>query len=898
MSRKILLIDGFSILNRAFYALPLLTTKEGEYTNAVYGFMNIFFRFCDEEKPDYITVAFDLPQPTFRHEKYGAYKGTRKSMPEELRGQVPILKDLLAKMQIGIAECPGFEADDVIGTLAVKAEAEGITPVIISGDRDLLQLATDKIKIRLPKTKAGKTEVEDYNAADVLEKYGVSPQAYIDVKALMGDASDNVPGVPGIGEVTATKIITAYGSLDNAMENARDIKPKKAAENLVEFKEQAMLSKMLVTIVTDAPVELSLDAPDKMWNAEALAEVRRLELKTLYKRFDGNEKTEETKPISFDIIKQPKDAKTFFETLHEKFSALYLLWDAYEKPQLAGMAIATESEAVKYIPADSGELSLASVPGMTGAELLELAKPWLESDSPKCMFDTKNEARHLFTHGIVLSQNNNKDIMLGAYILDPLAANNTPSDIAEAYLQKNLPTLEDILDNKGKRTKDRRTVSSLSEERLAEYASGIADVLFRAWQIVEAKLITNNQLELYEKMELPISKILFGMEVEGIKVDSNILTEYGSNLDGRLSQLTATIYDLAGEEFNINSPAQVGTILFEKLELKGGKRTKQGYSTAADVLEKLVDKHPIVPLILEYRAHSKLKSTYVDGLLPLINSETSRVHSTFNQALTATGRLSSAEPNLQNIPVRMPLGRALRKAFIPKEGTVFVDADYSQIELRLLAHMSEDEILIKAFNENMDIHRLTASQVLGIPQADVTAEERNRAKAVNFGIIYGISAFGLSEDLKISPKEAETYISGYFRQYPGVKGYLDRTVQDAKDNGYVSTIYNRRRFMPELKSHNFNLRSFGERVAMNMPIQGSAADIIKIAMINVVNRLQKEGLTSKLILQVHDELLLEVLHSEIDQVTHILKEEMENAVKLKVPLVADVSVGESWYGAK
>lgn len=897
--RKILLFDGFSVLNRAFYAIPLLSNSEGEFTNAVYGFMNIFFRFCDEEKPDFITVAFDLPQPTFRHEQYGAYKGTRKGMPDELRAQVPMLKTLLEKMQINMAECPGFEADDVIGTLAAKAEAEGLTPVIVTGDRDLLQITTDTVKVRLPKTKAGKTEVEDYFAADVLAKYGVSPRAYIDVKALMGDASDNVPGVPGIGEVTATKIISAYGSLDNALENVGEIKPKKAAENLAEFKEQAILSRMLVTIVQDAPVDLCMDAPDKMWNTDALAEIKRLELKTLIKRFEaaGGVKKSAERELVFDVVKTVEETSELLRLASNdgKMCAVHFLWD---ETKLVGMAIANNGEHPKYIAVDTGELSLFSEPGIAEHELLTLVKPWLESDSPKCIYDYKTEARRLLAHGIVLNLGWGMDPMLAAYVLDALAANNSPSDIALTYLGEHLPVQEDILANKGKRGKDRRGLRDIPTEVAAKHAAGIADALIRVIPILTDALNSRGQMDLYNHMEMPVARALLDMEVIGIKVDRKVLLSYGEALNQRMGQLTSDIYALAEEEFNINSPAQLGVILFEKLGLKGGKKTTLGYSTAQDELEKLADKHPIIPLVLTYRAHTKLNSTYVEGLLPLIDPQSSRVHSTFKQALTATGRLSSAEPNLQNIPVRMPLGRELRKAFVPCEGCVFVDADYSQIELRLLAHMSGDETLINAFHEDQDIHRLTASQVFGVTPELVTAEQRSNAKAVNFGIIYGISAFGLSTDLKISVKEAESYIAGYFCKYPGVKRYLDHTVDDAKINGYASTIWNRRRAMPELKSSNFNTRAFGERVAMNMPIQGSAADIIKLAMKNVARRLHDEGLEAKLVLQVHDELLLEVPYAEVERVTHILKAEMEDVVQLKVPLVAEVNVGDSWYDTK
>jgi len=898
MPNKILLVDGLSILNRAFYALPLLSTKDGEYTNAVYGFMNILLRFLDEEKPDYVTVAFDLPQPTFRHERYGAYKGTRKGMPDELRAQVPTLKNLLATMQINMAECAGFEADDVIGTLTAKATAQGLQPVIITGDRDLLQLATDTVRIRVPKTRAGKTEVEDYHAADVLAKYGVTPQAYIDVKALMGDTSDNVPGVPSIGEVTATKIIAEYGSLDNALANAADIKPKKAAENLVTYREQAILSRMLVTIVQDAPLELELVSLQEMWNTEAQAEIRRLELKTLYKRFEknmaGTEPPKAERELLFEIIQKLPEAQTAFAKLDNKLTAVCFLWCDVK---LAGMAIAT-GDSLQYIAVDAAELSLFSEIGLSAEELLAAAKPWLESASPKCIYDTKTEARRLLAHDVCLNMASQFDTMLAAYVLDPLRPSTTPSDIAQTYLQEALPLLEDILDNKGKRAVARRTAGDIPIEVAAKYAASVADVLLRSQPVLQNKLAMQDQLPLFNGVEIPVSATLLDMEIQGIKVDKAALTDYGSMLSAGVDQLTIAIYALAGEEFNINSPAQVGDILFEKLGLPGGKKTTRGYSTAAEELEKLADRHDIVPLIMEYRALTKLKSTYVDGLLPLIKPDTSRIHTTFNQALTATGRLSSAEPNLQNIPVRLPLGRELRKAFVPREGMVFIDADYSQIELRLLAHLSGDDILLTAFRNGEDIHRLTASQVLGIDPQDVTPEQRNNAKAVNFGIIYGMSAFGLSTDLKIPVKEAETYITGYFRQYPGVKQYLDKTVENAEANGYVSTIMNRRRALPELRSPNFNTRAFGKRVAMNMPIQGSAADIIKLAMVNVASRLKHEGLQTRMILQVHDELLLEAPQHEAEQVAKLLKYEMEKVIALDVPLVVDVGIGPSWYECK
>jgi DNA polymerase-1 len=881
---KLLLFDGFSILNRAFYALPLLTNSAGEYTNAVYGFLNIFFRFLDEEKPDYTIVAFDLPQPTFRHEIYGAYKGTRKTMPDELRAQVPMLKVLLEKMGVTLSQCAGYEADDVIGTLVTKAVMRDIRPVVITGDRDMLQLASDKVKIRLPKTKKGKTEVEDYDANAVTEKYGVSPTAFIDVKALMGDTSDNIPGVPGIGEVTATKIIAEYGSLENALANAEEIKPKKASENLMQFREQAILSRRLATIVLDAPVELEL-AQNNFFNDEAYTEVKRLGLKSLYKKFESaGAAVNVLQARPHEIIKTLAEAEKFFAVLGN--AAFFALWDS----RLLGIAVAAE-DCVKYIHIGS-EITLDGVSGFSESEVITVIKPWLESDTQKYAYDAKSEIGRFAKYGTYPKFT--FDAMLAAYVSDVLADNKSPSDIASNYLNETAPTLEGLLENKGKRS--RKTLSDLTENALAEYASCMADIIFRAQPLMEEKLKVNQQEKLFYEIELPLAYLLAEIEALGIRTDKSTLIALGEEMDKRITALTALIYDFAGEEFNINSPAQLGEIIFGKLGLKGGKKTTKGYSTAADVLEKLAGEHAIIPLILEYRANTKLKSTYIEGMLPLIKD--SRIHSTFHQALTATGRLSSAEPNLQNIPVRTPLGRELRKAFIPAEGHVFLDADYSQIELRLLAHMSGDEILINAFNENQDIHRLTASQVLGIPPEEVSPEQRNNAKAVNFGIVYGISAFGLSEDLKIPIKEAERYIIGYFQKYPDVKNYLSQTVSQAKNDGYAATLYNRRRALPELKSPNFNTRSFGERVAMNMPIQGTAADIIKIAMLNVTARLKRENFKTRIVLQIHDELLLEAPINEKERVAHILKEEMENAAELKVPLAVDVNAGESWYAAK
>jgi len=805
MPPKILLIDGHSILFRAFYALPLLTNAQGEYTNAVYGFMSIFLKFLDEEKPDHVAIAFDLPEPTFRHKKFEAYKGTRGPVPPEFIPQVPMLMGLLTAMEIPIVTCPGYEADDVLGSLAAKASASGCRSVIVSGDRDLLQLASDTVKIRIPKTKkGGKTEVEDYQADDVLQKYGVTPKAYIDVKALMGDSSDNIPGVPGIGEVTATKIIIAYGSVEEAIAHAPEIKPKKASENLAAFADQALLSKELSTIVCDAPVNYDFDAkPVDMWNDTALVEIDRLGFKSLKPR---------------GVTRRLNGG------------------DASPDPSV-GIAFVTEPDGGVFIHGQ-------------GLQTIEQARGFLESDTPKLTWDVKREASRLLSNGVDVN-GVVFDALLASYVLN----------------------------------------ESMSELGVEEIAASFPSM--------RRQLEENDQTYLYDHIELPLAFVLKDMEQYGIKIDKEALIAYGQALDTQIDILTAEIYELTGEVFNIQSPAQLSVILFEKLGLKGSKKTKSGYSTAADVLEGIKDQHPVISKVLAYRSHTKLKSTYVDGLMPLINPVDFRVRSTFNQALTATGRISSAEPNLQNIPVRMPLGRELRKVFIPEnDDFIFIDADYSQIELRVLAHMSGDETLINAFHQNQDIHRLTASQVFHTSIDQVQPYQRDAAKTVNFSIIYGISAFSLANDLDITRHEAQMYIDGYFRQYPRVKEYMDKTIAQAKEKGYVSTLFNRRRFMPELKSSNYAMRSFGERAAMNMPIQGTAADIIKIAMIRTAARLKEEGLVSRLILQVHDELLLEVKKSEVDTVRILLKEEMEGAAKLSVPLEIELHEGATWYDAK
>lgn len=880
---KIILLDGNSLINRAFYAVPVLTNKDGEHTNAVYGFLNIFFKLVDEENPDDIGIAFDLPAPTFRHLKFDAYKGTRKDMPGELRPQLPMLKNLLYKMGISIFEKEGYEADDILGTMAKEYEKKGYDVVIISGDRDLLQIASDRIKIRIPKTKAGKTESEDYFENDIIELFGVTPTEYIDVKALMGDASDNIPGVPGIGEKTAFKIIREYKTIENAIDNAEKITPKKAAENLSSYIEQAKLSKELATIMLDVPMEVDFEAtktnPNCMYNEEAFEEFKRLEFKSYLPRFQKNEQSMNDEKFDFEIICNENECKSAIKALIKKETVAYKI--IFEDNKAIGVSFSSEGGKAIYIN------------GFEESLLLENCRAFFESGVKKIALDLKKDLVMLNKFGLDI-MNVIFDVMLAGYILNASKDKYEFNDIAFEFLDENYNSNDEFF-GKGK---SKKPLEEFQNDEPAKYFARQADVMFRAYPVMNDLLEKNNQMKLYYDIELPLVYVLKDMEIYGIKVDKEALIKYGQSLDIKINIITCRIYELAGEEFNINSPKQMGVILFEKLGLKGGKKTKTGYSTAADVLEKLADKHEIIALIMEYRTYAKLKSTYVDGLLSSIDNETSKIYSTFNQAVTTTGRISSTEPNLQNIPIKLELGRELRKIFIPSDDSyLFADADYSQIELRVLADMSGDDTFINAFKEGQDIHRITASQVFKIPFDKVTPNQRSNAKAVNFGIVYGIGAYSLSQDLGITVREAERYIEGYYEKYPKMRTYFDKTIAEARDNGYASTIFNRRRNIPELNSSNFVQRSFGERVAMNMPVQGSAADIIKISMVNVYNRLRKEGLKSRLILQVHDELLIEMKRDEKDKVMALLKEEMENAVPLSVPLQADVKEGENWYEA-
>ena len=871
MREKIVLIDGHSILNRAFYGVPDLTNSEGLHTNAVYGFLNIMFKVLDEEKPEYLTVTFDVHAPTFRHKMFADYKGTRKPMAEELRQQVPVIKDVLKAMKIEIIEKEGLEADDLLGTISCMCEEKGMDVSIISGDRDTLQLATEHVKIRIPKTKQGRTEVEDYNAADVEEKYGVTPKEFIDVKALMGDASDNIPGVPGVGEKTATKIIQQYKSIENAYEHADELKPPRASKNLKEFWEQAKMSKVLATIETHADIAFDVEKAKlgELYTKEAYELFQRLQFKNMLGRFEAGISANEIEQNFREVTERAEIEKVFAEARQAETAGAAFSRDPgnvlplFAHPSGFGrIAVAYGTDKIFSIPCDMD----TDMDYLFG-ELSRLA------GTVKCfsMCGLKEYLSYLPD----AESGSSFDVIVAAYLLNPLKSDYDYEDVA------------------------REQLGLLIDENMgqAEKACYEAYTAYAAAPVLKKKLEETGMDRLFREIEMPLVFTLYDMEQAGVKVEAEALKAYGDQLGTRIVELEKEIYEMAGEEFNINSPKQLGVILFEKLGMPHAKKTKTGYSTAADVLDKLAPDYPVVAKILEYRQLTKLKSTYADGLAGFIGSD-GRIHGKFNQTITATGRISSTEPNLQNIPVRMELGRLIRKVFVPKAGCVFVDADYSQIELRILAHCSGDEQLIQAYREAKDIHRMTASQVFHTPFDEVTDLQRRNAKAVNFGIVYGISSFGLSQDLSITRKEAAQYIEHYFETYPGIKRFLDDAVAHAKEKGYAVTLFGRRRPVPELKSSNFMQRSFGERVAMNAPIQGTAADIIKIAMIGVNGELKKRNMKSRLILQVHDELLIEADEPEEEEVKAILKEQMEHAAELSVPLIADMHTGYSWYEAK
>ncbi len=871
MSEKIVLIDGHSILNRAFYGVPDLTNSEGLHTNAIYGFLNIMFKILEEEKPEYLTVAFDVHAPTFRHEMFAEYKGTRKPMMEELRQQVPVMKEVLKAMGVKTIEQAGLEADDLLGTLSKRCETMGMDVSVISGDRDLLQLATEKVKIRIPKTKGGKTEIEDYYAVDVKSRYEVTPTEFIDLKALMGDSSDNIPGVPSVGEKTATKIIVEYGSIENAFAHVEEIKPPRASKALMEHYDLAQLSKVLATINVNADFAYNLEEArlGNLYTEEAYVFFQKLQFKNLLSRFEVSAPANKLED-SFKKIDKKSDAEKIFDKARsQKVVGISFYKDTTNvlplfawNAGITGVGLSFGTDNI-YVLTSDGDMSIdyliAEVKGL--AEAGVIVSICGVKDALDYLSGIKEESCF--------------DAIIAAYLLNPLKNDYDFMDVAREQL-------DILLDAK---------TDELQKAYYEAYTS------FASYEKLMTKLQETGMDKLFLEIEMPLVFTLFDMEQNGVKIEAQELKIYGQQLGERIVEVEKKIYEQTGEEFNINSPKQLGVILFEKLGLPHGKKTKTGYSTSADILEKLASDYPVVSDILEYRQLTKLKSTYADGLANYIQ-EDGRIHGKFNQTITATGRISSTEPNLQNIPVRMELGRLIRKVFIPEEDYVFVDADYSQIELRILAHCSGDEQLINAYKEARDIHRMTASQVFHVPFDEVTDLQRRNAKAVNFGIVYGISSFGLSEDLSITKKEAAQYIENYFNTYPGIKRFLDDAVSSAKDNGYVTTLFGRRRPVPELSSSNFMQRAFGERVAMNSPIQGTAADIMKIAMIAVNNRLKEQNLKSRLVLQVHDELLIEAYRDEVEQVKEILVYEMEHAANLSVPLDADMHVGKNWYEAK
>ena len=900
---RLLLIDGHSILNRAFYGLPDLTNSAGLHTGAVYGFLNILFRILEEEEPDCLTVAFDVHAPTFRHEAYPAYKGTRHPMPDELREQVPLLKKVLRAMNICICEKAGLEADDILGTLAKKAQADGMEVTLVSGDRDLLQIADEHIRIRIPKTKGGQTVTENYYPADVKAAYSVTPEEFIQVKALQGDASDNIPGVPKVGPKTATDLIIAYHSVDGVYANLDKITKKALHASLAANEDLARLSLFLVTIKTDADVELDrehaaiYDAAGRpvFYTPEAYRLFTELGFKNYLSRFDAapaQTKSPGVENRPAGILSDRGAAQEAFRSALETggWIGAALLYDrtSLSMPDhLCGLALSAGTRAW-YMTESETSLPTEFLCGELGA--------LRRSGARIAVFDLKGQypfwdiGPEEFRDGIRLD--GMFDVLLAAYLINPLKSDYGPEDVASEYLGE---TLESRKTFPGKKSYAQCCAENPQDTAL--HAVRMARSLAAEAPLLEEKLRETGMLALYRKVELPLSYILFDMQRLGVRVKPDALRAYGDQLVGRIGELEASIYEAAGHPFNIASPKQLGHVLFEEMHLPSGKKTKSGYSTAADVLEKLAPDYPIAANVLEYRALTKLKSTYADGLQEYIAAD-SRIHTTFNQTITATGRISSTEPNLQNIPMRTDLGRAIRRVFIPRDGWCFTDADYSQIELRILASMSGDEALIEAYRENRDIHRTTAAKVFHTPYDEVTELQRRNAKAVNFGIVYGISSFGLSQNLSISRAEAQEYIESYFTMFPGVKSFLDREVSEAKEKGYSVTYFGRRRPIPELKNSNYMQRQFGERVAMNAPIQGTGADIMKIAMVRVWEALHRQGLRSQMILQIHDELLIETAPGEEEAVAAILKDGMMGAAQLRVPLEIDCHTGSDWYEAK
>ena len=877
--KKVVLIDGHSILNRAFYGVPELTNSAGLHTNAVYGFLNILLKLLEEERADYLAVAFDLPAPTFRHERYAEYKGTRKSMPDELREQVPLLKELLAAMNIKTVSLEGYEADDVIGTLAKRYQKEGLEVTVVSGDRDLLQLADSHILIRLPKTSRGKTEILDFTPAAVKETYGVTPEEFIDVKGLMGDSSDNIPGVPSIGEKTATALIQSWHSIENLKEHLEEVKPPRAKKALEEHFEDAVFSKWLATICLDAPIqpELSELKIGELYTSEAYEQIQRLEFRSLLKHFGSEVQREHMRAQHRPRI--------------ELIQTEEALWAAAERAVKAGEIGIARGELLTAFCSDAASVSVVFRRSPQAAELLKLKA--LTEQGEGLILEPETERKLLstfFERGKTVSGLDIKpflkevgteerdtvdDLGVLAYLLNPLKESYRSEDIARDYLSLLLPSAKE---------------DAVAAEAYEAY------VAFAARKPLCEKVSEQGMEKLYSEIERPLVFMLAEMEENGVAVDAEKLKAFSDELESEIHRIEDEIFAETGEEFNLNSPKQLGEILFDRMKLPYGKKTKSGYSTAADILEKLAPEYPVVKKILRYRMLTKLNSTYALGLAAYIQAD-GRIHGSFHQTITATGRISSANPNLQNIPIRTEMGSRVRSVFVPAPGKVFVDADYSQIELRILAALSGDENLIAAYRDAVDVHAVTASQVFHVPLDEVTPLQRRNAKAVNFGVVYGISAFGLSEDLSISRNEAKEYINRYFESYPEVKRFLDRQIKEAKEYGFTRTLFGRIRPVPELKSSNFMQRAFGERVAMNAPIQGTAADIMKIAMVKVRRALESENLDARIVLQIHDELLVEADKTVAPRVLELLKETMRNAAELRVSLEVDAHIGNSWLEA-
>ena len=881
--KKLVAIDGNSIMNRAFYGImnsKMLMTSEGVYTNAIFGFLSILFKLLNEENPEYICVAFDLKAPTFRHKRYDGYKATRKGMPDELRVQMPIIKDILKAMNIKVLELEGYEADDILGTLAKYGEENEIDVLLLTGDRDALQLTSDKVTVRIPTTRMGKTESTDYTPAVVKEKFGIEPIEFIQIKGLMGDTSDNIPGVPGVGEKTAFSLITKYHDIDviyGELEAGSEVEGVKGKlkEKLVANKELAYLSRDLGTIFREVPLDFeTLDISKKEFNNDELYDLFvRLQLKSFIEKLnltasENSENNEASKLENEELIEKKFDE---FDATNVKEFSYYWKDDV----------ISIYDGEIVYLKKNPSNDELKKI---------------FENDSLKIGFEEKEDYLKLKKLG-VKAENMMFDLTIAAYLLNPSKSTYKLDDL----IFETLGILNDV-ENKNEQTQltlDAFMIdaSEQDNEKNNEKLKKYAKYIFKCKEKYENELKEKEEYKLFNEVEMPLMRVLAEMEYEGVLADKQMLDYYSVSLNSKVSELTKDIYELAGVEFNINSPKQLGEVLFEKLQLPVIKKTKSGYSTDSEVLEKLLDDHPIVEKILEYRTMSKLRATYVDGMIPLINPETKRIHAKFNQTVTATGRISCTEPNLQNIPIRTELGRELRKVFIAKDGYVLLDADYSQVELRVLAHMSGDKTMIDAFNNDDDIHSITASQVFNVPLEEVTKQMRSEAKAVNFGIVYGISDFGLATNINTSRKKAKIYIEKYFETYPKIKEYMDNSVANCKEKGYVETLWGRRRYVPEINSNNYNVRQFGERVAMNAPIQGTAADIIKVAMVNIEKELREKELESKLILQVHDELVIETKEEELEIVKELLVRNMQNVIKLSVELRADANVGKTWYEA-